>query len=174
MSNHFKIDDGKLICNCGMIMVLKDGQEVCPTQIPWSEHTMLERYVFELIPHKMYPRDHPKYREIKVNEMPIIGRLDFFLREAIGKTDDIHVPMCSHHAIVNRELPEHFCRVCNKDLSKVGLRVNDYLVLRHPQCTKPICGDCAQNNPDEFYKAFRLGYEKYKMMKQILGSRYKE
>jgi hypothetical protein len=82
---------------------------------------------------------------------------DTFFRLHIGKTDDINVAMCSHDATINREQPEHYCRVCHKDLSIVKGRVNDYLVLRHPQCTKPICCDCAKNNPDEFYKAFEKG-----------------
>lgn len=84
---------------------------------------------------------------------------DDFFRLHIGKTDDINVSLCSHDAIINRETPEHYCRVCHKDLSVVKARVNDYLVLRHPQCTKPICLDCATNNPDDFYKAFVAGTE---------------
>jgi hypothetical protein len=89
--------------------------------------------------------------------------LDTLLRFCIGKTDDINVPLCSHKAIINRELGEKFCRVCQKDLSKAGIgRYNDYLVLRHELCQQPICLDCAINNPDEFHKAFKLGLEEYK------------
>lgn len=87
--------------------------------------------------------------------------IDTRLRFAIGKTEDIRVALCSHQAIIQREFPQHFCRVCNKDLSIDGIsRWNDFLVLRHPQCFKPICGDCAENNPDVFHIAFRRGLSK--------------
>lgn len=43
-------------------------------------------------------------------------------------------------------------------------RFNDFLVLRHPQCFKPICLDCAKNNPDKFYKAFKKGLDKYQQI----------
>ena len=87
---------------------------------------------------------------------------DTTLRECIGKTDDINVSLCSHDAIINRELPEHFCRVCHKNLAKNGIgRVNDYLVIRHPQCQQPICLDCAKNKPDEFHKKFEEGVTRY-------------
>jgi hypothetical protein len=96
-----------------------------------------------------------------LNYIPIGSELfwDTFFRLHIGKTEDINVAMCSHDAIINRETPEHYCRVCHKDLSVVKARVNDYLVLRHPKCTKPICLECSQNNPDEFFKAFERGTE---------------
>ncbi len=98
-------------------------------------------------------------KELMRGGSPVGSRLfwDTFFRLHIGKTDDINVAMCSHDATINRETPEHYCRVCHKDLSVVKARVNDYLVLRHPQCTKPICMDCAKTNPDEFYKAFERG-----------------
>lgn len=93
------------------------------------------------------------------------NNFDTLFRICIGKTDDIDVPLCSHKAIINRELGEKFCRVCNKDLSIKGVgRCNDYLVLRHPRCQQPICEDCAKNNPDEFYKAFKNGWEVYKRL----------
>ena len=92
-----------------------------------------------------------------VNDICSIKKMDFELREAIGKTEDISVSLCSHQAILAREYPEHFCRICNKDLSVVTPRWNDYLVLRHPLCRKPICFECAKNNPDEFHKAFQRG-----------------
>ena len=92
--------------------------------------------------------------------------LDTTLRMLIGKTDNMKVSLCSHQAILNREFPNHFCRVCNKDLSIDGIgRFNDFLVLRHPNCRKPICLDCAKNNPDSFYIAFRNGLEKFENMK---------
>lgn len=84
--------------------------------------------------------------------------IDTMLRRCIGKTDDIKIALCSHNAIVNRELGEGFCRVCQKDLRVIGIgRFNDYLVLRHPMCQQPICLDCAKNNPDEFHIAFKRG-----------------
>ena len=87
------------------------------------------------------------------------------LRECIGKTDDINVPLCSHKAIINRELGEGFCRVCQKDLrgNNEG-RYNDHKVLDHPRCRQPICSYCAENNPDEFHKAYKQGVEKLKRM----------
>ena len=89
--------------------------------------------------------------------------LDTALRQNIGKTEDITVSACCHQAIINREFPNHFCRVCNTDFS-VGNKAkwNDFLVLRHPQCFKPICKECAEANPDEFHIAFRQGLERMK------------
>ena len=89
--------------------------------------------------------------------------IETMLRICIGKTDDINVPLCSHKAIINRELGEGFCRVCQKDLRKSGEgRYNDHIVLQHPLCRQPICLDCAKNNPDEFHKAFKNGVEEMK------------
>ena len=103
-------------------------------------------------------------RFVDNKDKPTIG-LDTLLRICIGKTNDINVPLCSHKAIINRELGEKFCRVCQKDLNKANEgRWNDYLVLRHPRCQQPICLDCAKNNPDEFYKAFKNGLDEYNMM----------
>ena len=92
--------------------------------------------------------------------------LDTTLRMLIGKTNNIRIALCSHQAIINREFPVDFCRVCNKDLSieNVG-RYNDYLVLRHPQCLKPICMDCAKNKPDAFFIAFKKGLDKFQGLK---------
>jgi hypothetical protein len=105
------------------------------------------------------PKPYSHYMRYSGEMTPVYSAWfwDSFFRLHIGKTDDINVAMCSHDAIINRETPEHYCRVCHKDLSVVKARVNDYLVLRHPQCTKPICLDCAKTNPDEFYKAFERG-----------------
>lgn len=149
-----------VICNkphCFTTMVEKDGKLICPQHdVPYKERNLMEKYLVELgDPHNLR-------RPMRVNT------LDYFLRESIGKTDDIHIAMCSHKAIINRELGDKFCRVCQKDLSIVGVgRWNDYLVLRHPQCQQPICIECAKNNPDEFHKAFQKGLCKYKIMKQI-------
>ena len=108
-----------------------------------------------------YQRRYVKNRDWEHDKH--ILNLDTLIRECIGKTDDINIPLCSHNAIINRELGEGFCRVCHKDLRIVGkVRYNDYLVLRHPQCQQPICMDCAKNNPDEFHKAFKAGIKTYK------------
>ena len=90
--------------------------------------------------------------------------LDIILRECIGKTDNIQIALCSHQSIINREFPIHFCRICNKDLSGNIARCNDFLVLRHPQCLKPICLNCVKNNPDEFFLAFKRGLDKYQSL----------
>ena len=91
-----------------------------------------------------------------------IRQLDFKLREAIGKTEDIKVAKCSHNIIRSMEAGERFCRVCGKDLQVVGVvRINDYLVLRHKFCKAPICLDCSRNHPDSFYKAFDVGLARY-------------
>lgn len=90
--------------------------------------------------------------------MPNLKSIDFYLRRAIGKTEDIKVARASHNIIKSMEAGEHFCRVCGKNLDIVGIgRVNDYLVLRHPYCKAPICLDCRDNKPDAFYRAFELG-----------------
>jgi hypothetical protein len=95
----------------------------------------------------------------------LMKRFDTELRLCIGKTDDIRIALCSHQAIINREFPNYFCRVCNTDLSVEGKgRFNDFLILRHPQCTKPICLDCAKNRPDIFFIAFQKGLKKYEEM----------
>lgn len=87
--------------------------------------------------------------------------LDFRLREAIGKTEDIKVARASHNIVKSMEAGERFCRVCGKDLQVVGeARINDYLVLRHQFCKAPICLDCSRSHPDAFYKAYKLGLEK--------------
>ena len=83
------------------------------------------------------------YSHFRVEDGDKLKELDTSLRILIGKTDDVRIALCSHQAIINREFPEHFCRVCNTDLS-VGnkARWNDFLVLRHSQCFKPICKEC--------------------------------
>ena len=88
--------------------------------------------------------------------------LDFNLREAIGKTEDIKVARASHNVIKSKEAGEGFCRVCGKNLQVVTPRINDYLVLRHPHCVAPICFDCSINHPDAFYKAFKAGVGRYR------------
>lgn len=52
---------------------------------------------------------------------------------------------------------EQVCRVCGKDLSKGGVRINDHLatVEGFEKIHKPICGECSDNNPDAHYKAFK-------------------
>jgi len=108
-----------------------------------------------------------KYQERIGDEHLVTGdinikTLDYKLRMAIGKTDDIQVARASHHIIKSIEAGESYCRVCGKDLSVVGIgRVNDYLALRHPFCKAPICLDCSGNHPDSFYKAFKAGLARY-------------
>jgi hypothetical protein len=95
--------------------------------------------------------------------------IDTMLRKCIGKTDDIRIALCSHQAIINRELGESFCRICQRDLRITGIgRFNDYLILRHPMCQQPICLDCAKSKPDEFHKAFLKGIDNYEKIKQDL------
>lgn len=91
-----------------------------------------------------------------------VPMIDTLLRNAIGKTDDIRVALCSHKAILNRELPLDYCRQCNKKIKPGQGRFNDFLVLRHPHCFKPICAKCAVENPDKFYLAFKKGVDKLK------------
>ena len=88
--------------------------------------------------------------------------IDFKIREAIGKTDKLDVALCSHAKILEREFPddELRCRQCGIKLTTGFGRFNDYLVLRHPHCTRPICVDCAKNRPDVFYDAFRKGIDR--------------
>jgi hypothetical protein len=129
-------------------------------EITMSEETLMEKYV------RMHVKDGSYDDKHKLD-------LDTLLRICIGKTDDINVSLCSHKAIINRELGEKFCRVCQKDLSVVGEgRYNDYLVLRHPLCQQPICLDCAVNNPDEFHKAFKNGLEEYKAMDPVIRAHF--
>jgi len=95
-------------------------------------------------------------------EFPNIKLLDFRLRKAIGKTEDIKVARASHNIVRSMEAGENYCRVCGNDLQVVGVaRVNDYLVLRHKFCKAPICLDCSRNRPDSFYKAFQVGLVRY-------------
>jgi len=135
----------------------------------WGFKKMIKTKIPSLIPKyksmiKYYGHSDEKFgiRGITSEDLIIsVKALDVALRDAIGKTDDINISLCSHQAILSREFPEHFCRVCNKDLSVVGVgRINDYLVLRHPNCRKPICLECAKTNPDDFYKAFDRGLKK--------------
>ena len=116
---------------------------------------------------RVYSHKDKKYnggfvKEDRLSLLNSVKFLDTILRECIGKTDDIRIALCSHNAIINREFPINFCRICNKDLS-IGdvARYNDFLILRHPQCSKPICLNCANNNPDEFFLAFKKGFDKY-------------
>jgi hypothetical protein len=51
------------------------------------------------------------------------------------------------------------CRVCGMNLDGKG-RYNDHILLADPKVTKPICVNCAQNNPDEHHKKFKKLTEK--------------
>lgn len=144
---------------CGTLLIIKDGKTVCPKcDVPYSERNMYERYLVDLgNPHNLFSKEPMR-----------LNRIDLGLREAIGKTNDIHISLCSHIAIINRELGDNFCRVCQKDLSVTGVgRYNDHLVLRHPQCFQPICLNCAKNNPDKFHLAFKKGLTVYKERKSM-------
>ncbi len=116
------------------------------------EKTVAEKYKSRIL----------DYSHFRIENPDMLKSLDTSLRILIGKTNDVRIALCSHQAIINREFPEHFCRICNTDLS-VGnkARWNDFLVLRHPQCTKPICHNCAENKPDLFFIAFKKGLNKY-------------
>lgn len=106
---------------------------------------------------KMIGRVHGSSRGYGVRD------IDFKLRTLIGKTDDLGVAKCSHAKILENEFPddENRCRQCGMSLPVGFARWNDYLVLRHSQCTRPICSDCAENRPDIFHTAFREGLRKY-------------
>ena len=123
-----------------------------------------------MISHYKQELDGYGHYEKPTFEGNIIKWLDTTLRMAIGKTDDIRIALCSHQAIINREFPNYFCRVCNTDLSIEGKgRFNDFLILRHPQCTKPICSKCAKENPDAFHIAFREGLKKVEKLRAELN-----
>lgn len=95
-----------------------------------------------------------------------VKKIDFELRNAIGRTDSLEVAKCSHAKILENEFPndENRCRQCGMSLPTGAGRWNDYLVLRHPQCTRPICAECAEKRPDIFHTAFREGLKKYMLL----------
>lgn len=119
---------------------------------------LLERYIYTIGDTHLDGVENQNFANPKV--------IDYWLREFIGKTDDIRVAACSHNAIINREMVG-ICRVCQKPLTTGVGRWNDYLILRHPQCLNPICLDCAENNPDDFYKAFSKGLKKYELFREL-------
>lgn len=92
----------------------------------------------------------------------MIVRLDFTIRETMGKTNDIEVSKCSHAYILEHELPdeEDRCRQCGVKLVTGIGRINDYLVIRHPKCKRPICMDCSKNRPDLFHIRFKEALKK--------------
>ena len=49
------------------------------------------------------------------------------------------------------------CRVCGKDLSKGGGRVNDHLgcPIGFNTINQPICYSCSKDKPDEYHIAFK-------------------
>ena len=93
-----------------------------------------------------------------------LKRLDLKLRELIGKTDDLNISRCSHAYILKHELPdeENRCRQCGIKLTVGIARWNDYLVIRHPKCDRPICKECAEKRPDIFHIKFREAINKLK------------
>lgn len=97
-----------------------------------------------------------------------MNAIEFKIRNMMGKTDDIEVSKCSHAYILKHELPddENRCRQCGIKLD-VGIgRWNDYLVIRHPKCNRPICKECAEKRPDEFHLRFREALKKLKIEKR--------
>ena len=104
-----------------------------------------------------------------------VREMDFWIRNFIGKTDDIeslHAGRCSHQAVLERERdkegknPEEYCRKCGLFLGVDGvLRCNDFLVLRNPFCRGPICGACMKDGGDVFYAAYRRGLAAYYALK---------
>lgn len=103
-----------------------------------------------------------------VNNLCNVKSIDFVLRNLIGKTDKLGIAKCSHAKILENEFPddESRCRQCGIFLDVGFARWNDYLVLRHPQCKRPICADCAENRPDVFYITFREGLKKFNLLKE--------
>jgi ferredoxin len=93
-----------------------------------------------------------------------MNKTDFAIREAIGKTYDIEESKCSHAYILKHELPddENRCRQCGILLETGIGRWNDYLVIRHPKCDRPICMECAEKRPDIFHIKFRDALKKLK------------
>lgn len=83
-------------------------------------------------------------------------KIRLFLKDRV-----LNKSICSHDAILFRETvrgknPEHFCRVCSKNINKDGiLRCNDYLFIRNKNCPSAICGDCFKNKPDVFYTEYK-------------------
>lgn len=96
-----------------------------------------------------------------------IKRTDFAIRETMGKTDNIQVAKCSHAYILKHELPddENRCRQCGIILSVGVARWNDYLVIRHPKCTRPICMECSEERPDLFHIRFKEALKKLRYIK---------
>ncbi len=126
--------------NCNTQQVEHNGVLVCPFHdIKIKDRTLMDKYMIVL----------GDSHNIRTSHISSVNIIDYFLRELIGKTDNIWVS------------------VCQKDLSKVEGRYNDYLVLRHPQCTQPIYTDCSKNRPDSFHLSFREGVEKYKVFKAL-------
>ena len=141
--------------------------------------TLMERYVkwnkgdasHDRLERRLAGKELPP---VSMNEMLWHREMiDFRLRTCIGKTNNIKTSLCSHDAIVTRELGEGFCRVCHRQLNfknkmKCVARYNDYLVIRNKRCPSPICLDCAKNNPDEFHKAFKKGLKAFKTENKLL------
>jgi len=101
-------------------------------------------------------------KELKLANAVHRDMYTFTLRECIGKTDDIHEPLCMHTAIVAREMARMgviVCRVCNRSLNNHEGRYNDHKLLRHPGCVQPICSQCARENPDAYHLAFKRGVQ---------------
>lgn len=99
-------------------------------------------------------------KKLRVMQQIYRDNYEYELRECIGKTDDIHEPLCRHTSIVAREMALKnvtVCRVCNKPLPEGEPRINDHLILKHELCVQPICLQCSKENPDAYYNAFKHG-----------------
>ena len=124
-----------------------------------KEPTQIQKYLWSIVPHG--------------GNINPVSFLDTTLREIIGKTDKLEVGLCSHSAILQREIirdgknPEDYCRVCGKPVNIVGvMRCNDFLVFRNKKCPGPICGDCFENKPDVWYKKYRKSLDVYHAFNQ--------
>ena len=120
----------------------------------------MQKYLWSIVPHS--------------TTVSLYSHLDTFLRVFIGKVDDNKQSVCSHDAIIRREIsgkdPEKYCRVCSRNLNVNGIgRCNDFLFIRNRECKGPICIDCFKNKPDKFYNAYKKGLKKYKMFTKALA-----
>jgi len=102
-----------------------------------------------------------------------LNKIDFEIRMFMGKTKETSSKdgLASHMKIIKRqkEIDEDslVCRRCFKDLSVVGARWNDFLVIRAKDCTQPICDNCATNNPDSYHINYRKALELSKIDNDI-------
>lgn len=77
------------------------------------------------------------------------------IRAAIRADGEIKQSLLSHDMIVAREQGISHCRKCHRSLGIGIARYNDFLIFQNEGCPAPICGDCADKQPDNFHLAFR-------------------